>query len=120
MTLSPFELAARVFERGHRWYHDPAAWARDCVDYGPGGGLTPYQAEILAAIPREGRVAVRALHGAGKTGLGAGGVLWFATTREMAGVDWKVITTASAWRQLTLFLWPEIHKWARRIRWGTI
>jgi hypothetical protein len=24
------------------------------------------------------------------------GVLWFATTREAAGYDWKVLTTASA------------------------
>lgn len=42
-------------------------------------------------------------------------VLWFATTRDLAGEDWKVITTASAWRHLEVYLWPEIHKWARKI-----
>lgn len=47
-------------------------------------------------------------------------VLWFATTREAAGDDWKVITTASAWRHLAVYLWPEIHKWARRIRWDVL
>lgn len=47
-------------------------------------------------------------------------VLWFSTTREAAGVDWKVVTTASAWRALTVYLWPEIHKWARRIRWDVL
>lgn len=43
---------------------------------------------------------------------------WFATTRD--GFDWKVVSTASAWRQLTKYLWPEIHKWANRLRWDRI
>lgn len=42
-------------------------------------------------------------------------VLWFATTRDLAGKDWKVITTASAWRHLEVYLWPEIKKWAGRL-----
>lgn len=42
-------------------------------------------------------------------------VLWFADTRDRAGIDWKVVTTASAWRQLKQYLWPEIHKWARKM-----
>lgn len=52
--------------------------------------------------------------------LAAIAVLWFATTREAAGIDWKVITTASAWRHLSVYLWPEIHKWARRIKWDVL
>lgn len=63
------------------------------------------------------RVAVRGPHGLGKTALAALLVLWFASTREAAGVDWKVPTTASAWRHLSLYLWPEIHKWAQRVKW---
>jgi len=47
-------------------------------------------------------------------------VLWFALTRDAAHIDWKVVTTASAWRQLTKYLWPEIHKWARRLNWDVI
>ncbi|MFZ4266597.1 LAGLIDADG family homing endonuclease [Streptomyces arboris] len=47
-------------------------------------------------------------------------VLWFATTRDAAGIDWKILTTASAWRALSTFLWPEIRKWARRIRWDVL
>jgi hypothetical protein len=120
MTVSPFEYAARVFERGHRWMHDPVRWAEDCLDFGPGGGLADYQRDVLAAIPARRRVAVRAPHGAGKTGLAAQALLWFATTREAAGIDWKVITTASAWRQLTIYLWPEVHKWVHRIRWDVV
>ena len=44
-------------------------------------------------------------------------VIWFVCTREAAGIDWKVLTTASAWRHLTKYLWPEIHKWVRGIHW---
>jgi len=117
VPVSPFEYAARVFERGHRWMHDPVRWVTECVGFDPGGGLTPYQADILQAIPTRRRVAVRAPHGAGKTGTVAQAILWFAITREAAGIDWKVITTASAWRQLTLYLWPEVHKWAGKLRW---
>lgn len=46
--------------------------------------------------------------------------LWFATTREQAGLDWKVLTTASAWRHLTKYLWPEIHLWSRRLDWDAL
>jgi hypothetical protein len=31
--------------------------------------------------------------------------------------DWKVPTTASVWRQLEKFLWPEIHKWVKKLDW---
>jgi hypothetical protein len=47
-------------------------------------------------------------------------VLWFALTRDAAGVDWKVATTAGSWHQLTQYLWPEIHKWAGRLRWDVV
>ena len=115
-----FESAARTFERSERWSRDPVAWAADVVDFGTDGGLTDYQAEVLQALPVRRRVAVRAPHGAGKTGMVAIACLWFATTRDAAGTDWKIITTASAWRQLTLFAWPEIHKWVRKIRWDVL
>lgn len=47
-------------------------------------------------------------------------VLWFSLTRDVAGADWKIPTTASVWRQLQDFLWPEIHKWARRLDWEQV
>lgn len=99
-------------------YHDrPAAFARECIDWRGAPGITDYQGDILDAIPVHKRVAVRGPHGLGKTTLDAIAVLWFASTREMAGVDWKVATTAGAWRQLERYLWPEIRKWSKRIRW---
>jgi len=52
------------------------------------------------------------------TAMAAQAILWFALTRE--GLDWKCVSTASVWRQLERYLWPEVHKWARRLRWEVI
>lgn len=59
---------------------------------------------------------MRGPHGIGKTALASWVVLWAILTSD----DVKVLTTASAWRQLTKFLWPEIHKWATRLRWDKL
>ena len=103
-----------------RYLHDPVAWVNDCIDFGDDGDLTPYQGDILGRIVPQKRVAARGPHGLGKTANAALAVHWFATTRDACGIDWKVATTASAWRQLEHYLWPEIHKWARRIRWDVV
>jgi len=44
------------------------------------------------------------------TAMAAWVILWFALTREAEGTDWKIPVTASAWRQLSKFLMPELHK----------
>lgn len=103
-----------------RFYSDPTGFARNAIKWPDGQALTDYQAEILDAVPREKRVAVRGPHGLGKTSVAALAVLWFSVTREAAGIDWKVVTTAGAWRQLERYLWPEICKWARRIDWAAV
>jgi hypothetical protein len=100
-----------------RYLYDPVLFARECIDWGPDEGLTAYQNEVLAELVEFFREAVRGPHGLGKTTTNAVAVIWFAVTREAAGWDWKVITTAGAWRQLEKYLWPEIHKWVRRIKW---
>jgi hypothetical protein len=87
---------------------------RDCFDW-RGQGLATYQEEILSEVTTRKKVSVRGPHGLGKTAIAAWLVLWWGLTRD--GDDWKAPTTASAWRQLTHFLWPEIRKWARRLRW---
>ena len=80
--------------------------------------LAPYQEEILGYFD-DGydRVAVRGPHGLGKTFIAAilthHGVL-------TADVDAKLPTTASAWRQLEFYLWPEIRKIAKAIDWVTV
>lgn len=107
------DLAGRVIARSRlsRWMESPRQWADDCLRV----SLPAYQAEVLDALPKHKRVALRGPHGLGKSFLGAFLVNWFSTTRNLAGLEWKIITTASAWRHLEVYLWPEIHKWAGRI-----
>lgn len=99
------------------YYRDPVAYV---YDHYPGLVLAPHQEETLTALAEHHRVSVRAGRGAAKTSTASLGLLWFAQTREDAGRDWKVPTTASVWRQLTHFLWPEVHKWARLFDWSKV
>lgn len=119
-TATAARLRDTTAGRHEAWLYDPVAWARDVIAWPPGQGLTLYQADSLGALPSRRRVAVRGPHGLGKSGMAALATLWFSTTRDAAGIEWKVITTASAWRHLSVYLWPEIHKWARRIRWDVL
>lgn len=107
-------------EQAVRYLYDPAGWVRDCIDWRGEVGSAPYQLEALQSLVEHRRVAVRGPHGLGKSTTMSKAALWFADTRSRAGIDWKVITTASVWRQLEVYLWPEIHKWARRLRWETL
>ncbi len=102
------------------YFNSPAMWARDNIRWPEDRGLTQYQEDILNSVVDKHRVAVRSPHGSGKTTMAALLCLWFVTTREQMGVDWKVITTASNWNQLTHFLWPEVHKWSRRLTWNRL
>ena len=104
----------RRFRRKYR--ADLPAFVHDCVDFPEGEHPTAYQDEILAEFLLRRRVAVRGPHGIGKTALAAWVVLWAVLT----AADVKVPTTASVWRQLTKYLWPEVHKWAARLRWPLI
>lgn len=112
--------AAKIKAGVAKYYDDPVAFAADCIDWRGGEGLTEYQEEVLAWIPERKRVAVRGPHGLGKSGIAAITVLWFALTRDAAGVDWKVPATAGSWHQLTQYLFPELHKWAGRLRWDKV
>jgi hypothetical protein len=108
------DLAGKILSRSRvgRWWMSPSAFVDDCM---PGLKLAPYQRQILDLIPVKKRVAVRGPHGLGKTTQAGIAVNWFAVTRELRGIDWKIITTASAWRHLEVYLWPEIHKWAKEL-----
>jgi len=103
-----------------RYWGDPAGWLRDCVRWPEGKGATDYQIEAAEALWEHKRFAERASRGSGKTAWNALIILWFATTRDAAGVDWKIVTTAAVWAQLLRYLWPEVHKWAKRLRWDVI
>lgn len=99
-----------------RYYTDPVAFAADCIEWGE-SGLTPYQEEVLQALCEHKRVCIRSPHGAGKSAIVSVLTLWFALTRDAVGADWKIATTAGGWQQLEQYLWPEIHKWAGKLRW---
>jgi len=102
------------------YFDRPAQFVLDCIKWPDGKEPAAYQLELLNALTAHRRVASRGPHGIGKTTVAALALWWFALTRDAAATNWKVVTTASAWRQLTKFLWPEVHKWKRHIRWSHI
>lgn len=101
-----------------KYRNDPVGFVLDCIRFPKGDEPSPYQLEALKLLPDKKRLSVRSPHGAGKTALASWIVLWFALTRD--GEDWKIPCTASAWRQLSKYLFPELHKWVRRIRWEQV
>lgn len=103
-------------QRAGRYRNDPVGFVKEVLRATP----SEYQERILNEIVKQRKVAVRGPHGLGKTCLASWVVLWLAVTRDAVGVDWKGITTASAWRQLTDYLWPEIHKWSGKVDWEKI
>ena len=99
--LKDLQMKAATVKVGvAKYYDDPLGFAADCIDWRGGDGLALYQQDIITTLHRDHRIAVRGPHGLGKSAIGAIAVLWFALTRDAAGVDWKVVTTAGAWRQL--------------------
>ena len=104
---------------GQRYYGDVAGFMRDCIVWPDGRPWAPYQLEIARELFEHGKEAVRSNRGTGKSATAAGIVEGFALTREALGIGWRVVTTASIWRQLALFLWPEVHKIIRQTRWGS-
>jgi hypothetical protein len=97
---------------------DRVAFVHDCFDFKGKGGPVDYQEEILTLFPVKKRLAVRGPHGLGKTAIMAWLTWHFALTRD--GSDWKCPSTASSWNQLIKYLWPEIHKWSKAIRWEVV
>ncbi len=108
-----------AYERFQQAYRGQwSKFAYDCIDWGESDGLTAYQNRIIDSFLDHDRVAVRGPRSLGKTTTAAVLLLGWALTYD--GLDWKVGTTASAWRQLELYLWPEIHKWAGKLKWDVI
>lgn len=106
------------FIRFQRLYHnDRIAFVHDCLPE-IAKTITPYQEEILGLFDSGiRRIAVRGPHGLGKTYLASIIAHHSILTAED---DAKTITTASAWRQLEKYLWPEIRKTAKKIDWNSI
>lgn len=118
---SAFRLAARSWDRAPFPYADDrVGFVRECFRWRDGQGPAPYQERILAALDDHDRVCIRGPHGLGKSATDAWVILHWALTMEAAGTDWKMPTTASSWHQLAFYLWPEVHKWARMLRWDKV
>src|SRR3989304_4567584 len=108
-------IGSRYDHFQHPYRDAPAAFIHDCVDW-EGGSPADYQTDIAERLISKRRVAVRASHAVGKTTTAAIVILWFALTRD--GDDWKIPCTASALRQLSKYLWPEIHQGAWPLPWA--
>jgi phage terminase large subunit len=93
------DVARKALER---WRNDPVAFALDVL----GLKLWTRQAEILRAVARNGRVAVRSGHKCGKTTTVAILALWYVCTRPRA----RVIFTAASARQVRSIVWKEIRR----------
>src|ERR1044072_1084346 len=121
---SPFDVAADILDPPQdgviQYYDSPRDFVLECFRWEPGKEPTEYQLGVMDALVEHRRVCVRGPHGLGKTAEAAWIGLWVALTRDAKGDDWKVPTTASVWRQLEKFLWPEIHKWAGKLDWEKV
>ena len=97
--------------------NDRVAFVHDCLpSYRE--TIAPYQEESLSLFDTgHNRIAIRGPHGLGKTFLASALVHHTILT---ASRDTKVPTTASAWRQLENYTWPEIHKIAKQLYWPAI
>ena len=82
--------------------HNPLWCARMVLD----AELWKAQHDILAAIARHHRVAVKSCHASGKTFAIAVAVLWWL----LAHRDGIVVTTAPTWLQTEKVIWGEIRK----------
>jgi hypothetical protein len=105
MNVGAAEQARRLIER---WHDDPVLFAEEVL----GIRIWSRQAEVLNAVARHDRVAVRSGHKTGKSkGVGAL-AFWWAMTR----VEGRVIMTSSGNRQVKSILWREIKTIHRRAR----
>ena len=115
-------LLAELKERNRARYLNkftPEWFLNECLDL-DGISLASYQREMVHDVFETDRACWRAPRGAGKSA-GAAIAIWaFILKHHMAGHEWKVATTASVFRQLSRFLWPEVHKWGRRIKWDVL
>lgn len=85
---------------------DPSAFGRVLLGYDLWGA----QVEILRALAKCPRVAVKACHASGKTTTAAIAVLWWISRFR----DAIAVTTAPTWTQVERLLWGEIHRAVRR------
>lgn len=92
------------------WADTPSGFVEDVL----GESLWSKQRQLLDAMPRHKRVAVRAGFGVGKTHIAARAGLWFVLTTP-PGVG-LCVTTATRFRQVQRQLWPHIRRCVARAK----
>lgn len=101
-------------------YHDnPTQFVLDCFFWPPDQEPASYQLDALDDLAHHHKIAERGPHGVGKSATASWAILWFALTRDGL-TDWKIPITASAWRQVSKYLFPELHKWTRLLDWNKV
>ncbi len=85
---------------------DPVLFATQLLKVKP----TFQQVEVMEAIAKYPRVAVKAGHGVGKSALLSWTILWYLTTRPMS----RIPITAPTMRQLKDILWSELNLWLNK------
>lgn len=110
-TISPGSSPVSVWEPLRptltAWRTSPARFVTECFGAAP----EAWQAEALAAVAEDDRIAIRSGHGVGKSAFLAWLILWWMTTRFPA----KIPCTAPTAHQLNDVLWSEIGKWHRKM-----
>lgn len=89
------------------WLDNPIRFVTEVLGVTP----EPWQADVLAAIPDNRRMAIRSGHGVGKSALLSWLILWFHSVHFPA----KTGATAPTEHQLMETLWPELAMWHRRM-----
>ena len=100
--------AKQLKSRARRWKSDPVAFAQDVLGVKP----WPKQAEVMRAVAKHPRVALKSTHGVGKTFMCAQLVLWWLLTNR----ECVVLSTAATFLQVRDQLWREIHQAVARSR----
>jgi hypothetical protein len=104
-----------VFKSTYR--RDMTGFTHDCFKWRQDRKPTDYQDDITGLIGEGGKTCIQSLHGTGKSTTLSWFILWYSLTRDGDPVsDWKLPITASVWRQLQHYLFPEVRKWAKLLR----
>ncbi len=108
-ALSPFELAARMFEPAPEspYLTDPVGWVKDKL----GETLWSKQRDICESVVRHRRTAVRSCHNGGKSRVASRIAGWWLDTHPPG--EAFVVSTAPTYAQVHAILWEEIRNAAK-------
>jgi hypothetical protein len=85
------------------WRENPVRFVRECFDVEPDA----WQADVLAAFPKNQRIAMKASKGCGKSTV----LAWLAWNFLATRLHPKVAVTSISADNLSDGLWPEMAKW---------